>query len=44
MKYNWILLFIEMFVVLKLLDLLSREIRSKPGWRCFFPGFSRGFS
>ncbi|MDD6229884.1 MAG: hypothetical protein PUA95_04030 [Lactimicrobium massiliense] len=29
MKYNWILLFIEMFVVLKVLDLLSRAIAGK---------------
>ena len=29
MKYNWILLFIEMFVVLKLLDLLSRAIAGR---------------
>lgn len=28
-KYNWILLFIEMFVVLKLLDLLSRAIAGR---------------
>lgn len=28
-KYNWILLFIEMFVVLKVLDLLSRVIAGK---------------
>ena len=28
-KYNWILLFIEMFAVLKVLDLLSREIAGK---------------
>ena len=28
-KYNWILLFIEMFVVLKVLDLLSRAIAGR---------------
>ena len=29
MKYNWILLFIEMFAVLKVLDLLSRAIAGR---------------
>ena len=29
MKYNWILLFIEMFAVLKVLELLSRAIAGR---------------
>ncbi|MDD5851123.1 MAG: hypothetical protein PUC87_03095 [Galactobacillus timonensis] len=29
MKYNWILLFIEMFAVLKVLDLLSKAIAGR---------------